>query len=60
MVYVEEAVVNEPPVADAGPDLLLELGDTAPLDGSGSSDPEGLALNAVWAVTSAPVGEFFV
>jgi hypothetical protein len=56
VIFVEEAVVNEPPVADAGPDLLIELGGTVPLDGSGSSDPEGVALSALWTVSSAPAG----
>ena len=43
---------NEPPVADAGPDQVLECADPAGtlamLDGSGSSDPNADMLSYLW------------
>jgi parallel beta-helix repeat protein len=39
---------NSPPVANAGTDLNIFLGETAQLDGSNSYDPEGDALNCYW------------
>jgi K319-like protein len=41
-------ISNRPPVADAGPDRFVELGASATLDGTGSSDPDGDALGYVW------------
>jgi len=46
--------VDDPPVAEAGTSQLLEPGDTAALDGSGSSDPEGQALTYSWAFIEKP------
>ncbi len=43
-------------VANAGEDLEVSLGDTATLDGSGSSAPEGVTLIYAWTVDSAPDG----
>ncbi|MCB9694435.1 MAG: choice-of-anchor A family protein [Alphaproteobacteria bacterium] len=40
---------NNPPTAVAGPDLLVECGDPAVLDGSASSDPDGDVLAFLWA-----------
>lgn len=45
-----------PPVADAGLDVDVPLGDAAWLDGSGSYDPEGDAITWTWAITSVPTG----
>ncbi len=39
---------NEPPVADAGDDVRIEVGDVAILDGTGSYDPDGDALGYTW------------
>ena len=44
------------PTAEAGAPVVIELGDTAYLDGSGSWDPDGDSLDYVWDVTSTPVG----
>ena len=39
---------NRAPVADAGPDLVVNAGDPATLDGSGTSDPDGDPLFLRW------------
>ena len=52
----ESTSTNTPPVADAGADQTIELGDTATLDGSGSSDADGDALTYSWVMTSLPSG----
>ncbi|MDJ0870111.1 MAG: PKD domain-containing protein, partial [Myxococcota bacterium] len=53
---VAVTTLNSPPVADAGPDQTLPVGDTATLDGSGSTDVDGDPLSYAWALTSAPRG----
>ncbi len=47
---------NQAPIADAGPDLSLSLGDTATLDGSASSDPDNFpsALTFEWILITKP------
>jgi len=47
---------NAAPTAEAGPSVVIELGDTAYLDGSASSDPDGDSLDFSWDVTSTPYG----
>jgi len=49
-------VLNTAPVADAGPDQNVGVGDVVVLDGSGSTDAEGDALTFSWSLTSAPAG----
>jgi len=48
--------VNDPPVADAGPDLSAPPGDEVILDGRGSSDPDGDGLSFDWQLVSSPMG----
>lgn len=42
------------PMANAGPDQTIELGDTATLDGRQSSDPLGGELSFSWKLSSVP------
>jgi len=42
------ADINTPPVADAGPDQVIECGNTVTLDGTGSTDADGDTLTYTW------------
>ena len=53
---VEISSNNLAPTAAAGDDQLVIIGNSAALDGSGSSDPEMDILNFEWEISSAPVG----
>jgi parallel beta-helix repeat protein len=49
--------INQLPVADAGPDQMVQVGTEATLDGSGSSDPdEDYPLTHSWQIVSKPAG----
>lgn len=47
---------NATPVADAGPDQSVFVGDPVTLDGSGSWDANGDQLSFNWSFTSQPAG----
>jgi hypothetical protein len=49
VMTVTVQAVNQPPVADAGPDATIQTLATAVLNGTGSSDPDGDALTYVWS-----------
>jgi hypothetical protein len=49
-------LMNQKPVADAGLDQTISLGNIVSLDGSGSSDSDGDALIYQWTFSSAPAG----
>jgi hypothetical protein len=55
-VTVTVTAVNQAPVADAGADQSVLRGETVQLDGSGSSDPEGVDLSFAWSFESRPDG----
>lgn len=42
------------PIADAGQDATIEIGDSVTLNGSASEDPEGEELSYEWSVVSRP------
>ena len=46
---------NARPVADAGPDQVVKVGETVRLDGSGSFDPDGDRLAFEWTSSSSGV-----
>ena len=47
---------NTPPVADAGQDQTVTVGQTVILDGSGSFDADGDPLMFAWSFVSVPAG----
>ena len=47
---------NQPPVAVAGPDQTVECGNSAALDGTASSDPDGDTLTFQWAASGTVLG----
>ncbi len=50
------STVNTPPVARAGSDQTVVVGQTASLDGLASSDADGDPLTYAWTLLSAPSG----
>jgi len=47
---------NATPVADAGTSQTVKEGNSATLDGTGSSDPDGDAITFAWTITVKPDG----
>lgn len=47
---------NKPPIADAGQDQAVNMGDLVQLDGGNSSDPDGDAISYDWSLRSRPAG----
>ena len=47
---------NQAPIADAGPDTVVPVATIAPLEGSGSVDPDGDGLSYSWTFQSVPAG----
>ena len=52
--FVDITTQNTPPVANAGPDQTVFVGNTVTLNGSGSTDVDGDALTYSWSITSKP------
>ena len=48
--------LNDPPVADAGPDQQIIVSEAVTLDGTASSDPNGDALMYAWSMVATPAG----
>ena len=50
------STINVSPIANAGQDQAVPVGDPVFLDGQGSTDPDGLSLTFMWSMVSQPVG----
>ena len=47
---------NQPPIANAGPDQNIYLGQSTRVSGAASFDPEGSTLSYMWVLESRPAG----
>jgi hypothetical protein len=45
---VQKLVVNQPPLANAGPDQVVNVGQTVQFDGTGSRDVDGSIVSYLW------------
>jgi hypothetical protein len=50
------STLNSPPVANAGPDQVVFVGDTVQLNGGASTDVDGNPLTFSWSIVSQPQG----
>ena len=55
-IQVSAPTQNTPPVADAGVDRQVLVGQEARLSGAASSDPDGDLLSYQWSIASTPEG----
>jgi len=57
-VYTPPGIINQPPVADAGPDQAIREGDIVSLDGSASFDDNTATENLIyaWTFSARPEG----
>lgn len=55
-VVIALTASNLPPVAQAAPIADVFVGEAATLDGAGSFDPNGNALDYSWSIVTAPAG----
>ncbi|MBN2419313.1 MAG: hypothetical protein JXL81_08010, partial [Deltaproteobacteria bacterium] len=51
--------VNDPPVANAGPDQNVDEGHSVTLNGTGSSDPDSDTISYKWTQISGPAVTFY-
>jgi hypothetical protein len=59
LVRTDGDAVNQPPVADAGPDQQVQqFGTVVQLDGSQSYDPDGDDITYAWSLVHRPAGSF--
>src|SRR5271165_4088047 len=54
MVHISTGIVA--PVANAGPNQMVNVNATVQLDGSGSTDANGLPLTYAWTLITVPAG----
>ena len=57
---ISASAANLRPVANAGPDQTVTVGQSVTLNGSGSSDPEASPLTYRWSFVSQPAGSVAV